>query len=133
MKLNNRGFTLAEIMLVIAIMGILASVVIPRFTGRSQEARIQAAKLQIENIGSALDAFEYDCGRYPRTSEGLNALRQAPAGVSGWKGPYMKRSIPNDPWGGPYGYRFPGTSQSEYELWSVGADGQSGSSDDIRF
>ena len=128
---RRRGFTLAEIMLVVAILGILVSVVVPRLAGRTQEARAQAARLQIENLGLALDAFEYDCGRYPASHEGLSALREAPAGANGWKGPYLKKSVPRDPWGGAYAYRSPGNRNADYDLYSPGADGAEGSTDDV--
>jgi general secretion pathway protein G len=127
---NESGFTLAEIMLVIAILGILASVVFPRLTGRTQEARVQAARLQLENLAMALDAFEHDCGRYPGTGEGLAALREAPGNVSGWKGPYIRKRLPSDPWKNAYVYRFPGT-QTDYDLISMGPDGHEGGSDDL--
>lgn len=126
-----RAFTLAEIMLVVAILGILAAVVVPRLTGRSQEARLQATKLQIENIGTALDAFEYDCGRYPSTTEGLEALRRAPSGTSNWKGPYLKKSLPVDPWNNAYVYVSPGARNQDFDLYSMGADQREGGGDDI--
>ena len=127
----TRGFTLAEIMLVVAILGILVSVVLPRMTGRTKEARTQAARLQIENLSMALDAFEYDCGRYPSSSEGLEALRQAPAGVRNWKGAYLKKSIPLDPWNNAYVYAAPGRINQDFDLISMGPDQQEGSADDI--
>src|SRR4051812_24363372 len=98
MNQRRSGLTLAEIMLVVAILGILVSVVVPRLTGRTQEAQIQTARLQIENLATALDAFEYDNGRVPTTQEGLEALRQPPGGLPNWKGPYLKKSVPLDPW-----------------------------------
>jgi general secretion pathway protein G len=137
MKSNKRlrgrpnGFTLAEIMLVVAILGILVGVVVPRLTGRTKEARQQAARLQVENISMALDAFEYDCGRYPTTQEGLEALRQAPPGVRNWKGPYLKKAVPTDPWSNAYGYSSPGTKNPDFDLRSSGPDGQEGNDDDL--
>lgn len=118
-------------MLVVAILGILVSIVVPRLTGRTREARTQAARLQIENLGTALDAFEYDCGRYPTSPEGLEALRQAPAGVAHWKGPYLKKAIPTDPWNNAYVYVSPGTHNNDYDLYSTGEDQQEGGGDDI--
>lgn len=125
------GFTLAEIMLVVAILGILVSVVVPRLTGRTQEARIQAVRLQIENIGMALDAFEFDCGRYPTSAEGLDALRREPANAAGWKGPYLRKKAPTDPWDSPYVYRAPGARNPDYDLLSKGPDQNEGGPDDV--
>lgn len=125
------GFTLIEIMLVIAILGILVGVAVPRLTGRTEEARVQAARLQIENLGLALDAFEYDCGRYPTTHEGLAALREAPGPMPGWKGPYLKKTVPTDPWKNPYVYLSPGSRNKDYDLYSWGSDQQDGGGDEI--
>lgn len=129
--MTRRGFTLVEIMLVVAILGVLVSVALPRLTGRTQDARLQAARLQIENLGMALDAFEYDCGRYPTTSEGLEALTAAPGGAAGWKGPYMKKRAPTDPWRVAYAYARPGVRGSDYDLYSFGPDQRQGGGDDV--
>lgn len=128
---NKNGFTLAELMLVVAILGILVSVVLPRMTGRTKEARHQAARLQMENISMALDAFEYDCGRYPTAQEGLEALHQQPSGLNPWKGPYMKKAVPFDPWNKPYTYASPGNKNTDFDLSSGGPDLQEGTADDI--
>jgi general secretion pathway protein G len=128
---NRDGFTLIEIMLVITIIGILAAVVIPRLTGRGEEARVNATKLQVENVCSALDSFELDTGRYPTTDEGLNALRVEPTNIKKWKGPYLKKDITNDAWGHLYIYRCPGVHSKDYDLMSCGFDGVEGGSDDI--
>lgn len=130
---NGGGFTLAEIMLVVAILGILVGVVLPRMTGRTKEARTQAARLQMENLSMALDAFEYDCGRYPTTQEGLAALREAPAGAANWKGPYLKKAAPVDPWNNAYVYSVPGRQTSDYDLSSMGPDGEEGGPDDLAY
>jgi general secretion pathway protein G len=127
---NQKGFTLAEIMLVIAILGILASVVIPRLTGRTQDARVQAARLQMENFALALEAFEHDCGRFPSTEEGLEALRESPSDATGWRGPYLRKAVPMDPWKKDYLYRAPG-QKDDFDVISVGPDGREGTSDDI--
>jgi general secretion pathway protein G len=128
---KKNGFTLIEIMLVVTIIGILAAVVLPRLVGRGEEARVNATRLQIENLGLALDTFELDNGRYPGTDEGLNALRNAPANSTNWKGPYMKKDVRNDPWSKPYVYRCPGTHTKDYDLLSYGPNGVEGGNDDI--
>ena len=131
MKNKTAGFTLIEIMLVITMIGILAAVVIPRLTGRSEEARISAAQLQIENLGLALDAFELDNGRFPAMEEGLDALFEKPAAIEKWKGPYLKKRISRDPWGTPYLYRRPGIHNQDYDLASFGPNKAEGGNDDI--
>ncbi|OIO32983.1 MAG: type II secretion system protein GspG [Candidatus Omnitrophica bacterium CG1_02_40_15] len=128
---NKNGFTLIELMLVVIIIGVLVSMVVPRLAGRSEEARIAAAKADIRsNISVALDLFELDNGKYPTTEEGLSALRTKPGSASNWKGPYLKKE-PVDPWGKKYAYRSPGEHNPDYDLYSYGSDGAEGGSDDI--
>ena len=133
--MDKRGFTLIELMLVVVIIGILAAMVVPRFAGRTQEARIKAAKADIEsNLAIALDLYELDNGFYPNTEQGLAALLHksgTPPIPSNWNGPYIKRGIPLDPWGNPYLYRCPGEHNPDYDLWSYGSDGEEGGGDDI--
>ena len=109
----------------LVILGILASLVLPKFTGRTEQARITAAQTQISTFGTALDAFEVDTGSYPRGQDGLNQLVAAPADVPNWRGPYLKSEIPADPWGRPYQYLNPGL-KGEVDVMSWGADGKSG-------
>jgi len=125
------GFTLIELLLVMVIIAILAAVVVPKFVGRGQQARITAARADIASLELALDAMEIDTGRYPTTEEGLNALMQQPANVRDWHGPYLSRA-PQDPWGNPYVYRYPGQhNPNGYDLFSMGPDMQEGGGDDI--
>lgn len=130
---SDAAFTLIELMLVLVILAVLAAVVVPKFSGKSEAARIAAAKTDISAIDNALDQFEVGAGRYPSSDEGLNALITQPSNVKAWDGPYLKRnSAPNDPWGKPYSYRFPGTHNVKSpDLWSMGPDGQEGTEDDI--
>lgn len=130
-KTRNNGFTLIEIMVVLSILGLLMSIALPRMTGRTQEARIQTTKLQIENLASAVDAFEFDCGRFPTPEEGLNALREAPFDGRGWNGPYLKKAIPLDPWQEEFVYDVPGQRSVDYDIFSKGPDRQAGTGDDI--
>lgn len=128
---NPKAFTLIELMLVVIIIGVLAAMVMPRLVGRSEQARITAAKADINaNISLALDMFEMDNGRYPTTEEGLAALRANPSALPKWKGPYLKKE-PKDPWVRPYIYKSPGTHNTDYDLSSTGPNGLEGDSDDI--
>jgi len=114
------------------ILTALAAVVVPKFTRRSEQARITAANTDISNLGLALDAFEIDVSRLPTTSEGLGALIEQPVNGVGWNGPYIKKGIPEDPWGKPYVYQYPGQHNDRgYDLYSYGPNTQEGGDDDI--
>ena len=128
---RESGFTLVELLVVMVILGLLAALVVPSYLGRERKARSQAAKTQIELLGTALDTFRLDVGRYPSTQEGLAALRAAPAGLGRWDGPYLKKEVPLDPWGRPYVYESPG-QHGEYDLYTYGADGVQGGDGDAR-
>lgn len=119
---NQKGFTLIELIVVMIILGLLAALVAPRMFGRVGQAKQKAAAAQIELFGTALDSFRLDVGRYPTTSEGLEALLTQPSDADGWNGPYLKKvEIPLDPWSHPYQYRSPG-EHGDYDLFSYGAD-----------
>ena len=120
------GFTLIEILVVIAIIALIMSLVGPRVLNYLGESKVKAARIQIQSFGSALDLFNLDTGRYPTTGEGLNALVQSPGTIPSWNGPYLKGGVlPNDPWGKPYVYRSPG-EHGPYDIMSYGSDGQEG-------
>ncbi|MBT9537258.1 MAG: type II secretion system major pseudopilin GspG [Nitrospirae bacterium] len=122
---DEKGLTLIELMVVIVILGLLAALVAPKMFGRIGEAKQKAAKAQIELFGTALDSFRLDVGKYPATSEGIQALRVKPSGLENWNGPYLPKEIPLDPWGHAYNYRSPG-EHGDYDLYSFGADNAAG-------
>jgi general secretion pathway protein G len=122
---HERGFTLLELLVVMVIIGLLAGIVAPQYFAQIGKSNGKVARAQIESFGQALDQYRLDAGRYPTSEQGLLALRQAPQQEPRWQGPYLKRDIPNDPWGRPYVYRQPG-QHGEYDLMSNGADGQPG-------
>jgi general secretion pathway protein G len=129
---RRQAFTLIELLLVLVILGILAAIVVPKFSGRTEQARQTAAQSQIATFGTALDAFEVDNGYYPKGRNGLAELVSAPRDSQNWKGPYLKSDIPNDPWGRPYAYECPGKhNPTSYDLMSMGADGRAGNEDDV--
>jgi len=123
---DDAGFTLIELMIVMAIIALLAAFVGPRFLGKKEQAEVQAARAQIEMFGTALDAYRLDVGRYPTTEEGLDALIRKPASADRWDGPYLRKElIPTDPWKKPYMYKSPG-DHGAYDILSYGADGVPG-------
>jgi general secretion pathway protein G len=119
------GFTLLELLVVMVIIGLLASIVAPQYFSQISKSNAKVARAQIESFGQALDQYRLDVGRYPSTEQGLAALRGTPPNVPQWRGPYLKRDVPNDPWGNAYQYRSPG-QHGDYDLLSLGSDGQTG-------
>ena len=130
------GFTLIEVMVVIVILGIMAALVVPNLVGRQDQAQVTAARSDIAAIGNALDLYRLDNNAYPSTEQGLEALVEKPSGFPeprNWRSPYLRKKLPEDPWGNPYQYL---STDQGFELFSYGADGQEGgegSSADIRF
>jgi general secretion pathway protein G len=133
MTLNLRrqtGFTLIEIIVVVVIIGILATLIAPQILGRVDEARVTAAKQDIRTLGTALDFYRMDNFKYPTTDQGLRALVEKPddPSVRNWRPDgYLKaRTVPKDPWGNEYRYLSPGTRGGPYDLYSFGGDGEQG-------
>lgn len=131
MRNYKNGFTLIEIMLVVIIIGALAAMVMPRLAGRSEQARIVAAQVDIDaNIATGLKLYELDNGYFPSSEEGLKALLVKPSSASNWNGPYIEKK-PIDPWGREYQYKSPAAkSAQDYDLYSLGRDEQK-SDDDV--
>lgn len=124
------GLTLIEVMVVVIVLGLLAGLVAPQILGRVSEARSETARTQLELIRVALDNYYLDNGRYPTTSQGLEALRTRPASdpePRDWRGPYLRGEVPTDPWGRPFIYRSPGEQNpATFDLKTLGADGEPG-------
>jgi general secretion pathway protein G len=131
---SRRGFTLIELLVVVLVIGLLAGLVGPRILGHVTEAKSATARTQISMLGVALDSYGLDNGGYPTTEQGLAALQQRPNGepaAINWRGPYLARAIPADPWGRPYRYQSPGEhNPAGYDLWSYGRDDRQGGEGD---
>ncbi|HYG22794.1 MAG TPA: type II secretion system major pseudopilin GspG [Verrucomicrobiae bacterium] len=129
----SAAFTLIELLLVLAILGILAAIVVPKMAGRTQDAQLRAAATQISVFKTSLSTFELDNGYYPRGQNGLQDLIQRPRDAQNWKGPYLDTDVlPKDPWGHDYVYTSPGRyNTTGYDISSNGPDGQPGTDDDI--
>ena len=127
---GEAGFTLIEMLVVITIIGLIMALVGPRVLNYLSDSKVKAAKIQIESFKSALDLFYLDTGRYPSSSEGLDALVHSASNVAAWNGPYLKGgTVPADPWGHAYAYRAPG-EHGTYDIISLGSDGQQGGTGD---
>ncbi len=124
--LKQQGFTLLELLVVLVILGLLASLVGPQVLRHVGSSKSQTAALQISELGAALDLYRLEVGRYPNNNEGLDALIKKPSGVSNWNGPYLKKQLVRlDPWGNEYVYEYPG-KHGDYDLFSLGADARAG-------
>ena len=129
---RRSAFTLIELLLVLVILGVLAAIVVPKVTGRGEDARKAAAKTTVRNIDGALDLFENDNGKYPTNEEGLKSLLEAPGDAKNWKGPYLKNSSLKDPWDQDFVYRYPGQyNKNGPDVLSTGPDKKEGGGDDI--
>ena len=128
---RREGFTLVEMLLVLVILAVLAAVVVPRFAGRGKQAKVTAAEAEISALETALDTFEIDNGYFPKSGD-LEALVTQPNNTPNWKGPYIRRDVPKDPWNNDYLYEYPGSHNvNGYDLSSFGPDGRPGGDDDI--
>lgn len=126
----QRGFTLIELVVVLTIVALIAGIVLPNVVGQVGTSRHKTARIQIEELGAALETFRLEAGRYPNSEEGLAALVAQPDSLPRWYGPYLrKKTIPHDPWGTEYHYRSPG-QYGAYDLYSLGRDNQQGGEDE---
>jgi len=126
---RQAGITLIEMLVVLTIIALFAALVAPRMLKQGDKARVTQARAQIESFMTALGAYKLDTGLYPTTEQGLQALRERPQGLSQWNGPYLPKEIPNDPWGHPFVYKFPGDHGDEPDIICYGADGAPGGTD----
>lgn len=120
-----RGFTLLELLVVVVIIGLLASFVAPRYFSQVGKSEVQVARAQLDALEKALDQYRLDMRRYPSTEQGLGALLEKPPADARWNGPYLKKTLPLDPWGRAYVYRAPG-AKGDFDLVSYGRDGRPG-------
>ncbi|MCP4155468.1 MAG: type II secretion system major pseudopilin GspG [bacterium] len=125
MRKREKGFTLIEIIIVVIIMSLIATLIVPRLFKKVEKSKQKIAKTQIIMLENAIKMFKLDTGRYPSKKEGLTAMLEKPAKVSNWDGPYLEKGLPKDPWGKDYIYDFPGKNYT-FEITSFGADGQKG-------
>ena len=123
------GFTLVEMLVVLVIIGLLVGLVAPKVFNQLSDAKVKTARIQIQNLASGLDLLFLDLGRYPTSTEGLQALYRRPAGAQGWNGPYLRgNDVPRDPWNHPYLYVSPAQGRP-YAITSLGSDGREGGTD----
>jgi len=124
-KNKQGGFTLMELLVVLAILGLLMSLVGPRVLNQLGGAKTKTAAIQIKDLEQALEMYKLDVGRYPSTSDGLKALNDKPGGATGWNGPYLKSDVPMDPWKREYNYKYPG-ERGELDIFTYGQNGTPG-------
>jgi general secretion pathway protein G len=122
---KNKGFTLLELLVVMVIIGLLAAYVGPKYFEQIGKSETKTARAQLDALGKGLDQYRIDVGNYPSSEQGLAALNANLANSPKWQGPYLKKSVPNDPWDKPYLYKSPG-EHGDYDLYSLGKDGQLG-------
>lgn len=127
-RARGKGFTLLELLVVLVIIGLLVGYVAPRYFSQIGKSEVKVARAQIKGLEDALDQYRLDVGHYPTTAQGLAALDSMPPGETRWAGPYLKKAVPDDPWGHPYQYRMPG-EHGDFDLYSLGEDGQAGTAD----
>jgi len=129
------GFTLVEVLLVLVILVVIASLAVTAYGPMQKKAYMKAAKTQIEVFANLLEAYRLDMNDFPATAQGLEALRSAPSDLANpddWAGPYLGKPVPSDPWDRPYQYAYPGKyDESMPDIWSLGPDGQDGTEDDV--
>lgn len=127
-RLQQAGFTLLELLVVMVIIGLLAGYVGPKYFAQIGKSETKTAKAQIEALSRALDTYRLDVGHYPSSEQGLAALNRQPDGEPKWHGPYLAKNVPVDPWGRAYLYRYPG-EHGDYDVWTLGSDGAAGGQD----
>lgn len=125
LSLKNKGFTLLELLVVMVIIGLLAGYVGPKYFEQIGISETKTARAQVDAIGKALDQYRIDTGQYPTSGQGLAALNKNPGNEAKWQGPYLKKTLPNDPWDNPYLYKSPG-EHGDFDIYSLGKDGQLG-------
>ena len=126
----RKAFTLVELLVVIVIIALLSSLVAPKLFSKLDNAKVKTAYTQMQMLSTALDTFRLDVGRYPTTQEGLEVLWLKESDIKDWNGPYLPKKIKGDSWDNPYNYKYPGSDKNDYDLFSYGADGKEGGSDD---
>ena len=124
-RARQSGLTLIEILVVLAIITMLAGLVGPTVLNQLGGAKTKTARVQIKDLEQAMEMYKLDVGRYPSSSDGLNALVAKPGNADGWNGPYLKSGVPLDPWKNDYQYANPGT-RAEIDIFSLGQDGSQG-------
>ena len=128
---QSKGFSLIELLVVLTILGLLATVVGPRVMSALGGGKVKAAQIQISNLSTSMQQYYLHVGQYPSTDEGFDALLESPSGTKNWQGPYLqKRKVPLDPWNREYQYRFPSGNGVDFDIFSLGADGSEGGDGD---